>query len=182
MSTNQKLREALHKAKAALSLALSDVDWRKDSLTQPVIHKAYNCAHEALAMPTADHLPDAGRMVVDHFPDATKMIETAVPVGERERFEAWWRSVQLMTLPKEYDIERLQNWGSIYKPKALEAWQARAALSAGDAVDAQRYRWLREQNDDDFAFAVVKNPHFDVYESPEELDAAIDAAMRKDKP
>jgi hypothetical protein len=62
-----------------------------------------------------------------------------------------------------------------------------AALAAGavpderDKVDAQRYRWLREQNDDDFAFAVVKNPHFDVYESPEELDAAIDAAMRKDK-
>ncbi len=34
--------------------------------------------------PTADHLPDAGNMVVDHFPDATKMIETAAPVGERE--------------------------------------------------------------------------------------------------
>lgn len=51
--TNQKLREALQKAKDALSLALSDVDWRKDSPTQPVIHKAYNCAHQALALPTA---------------------------------------------------------------------------------------------------------------------------------
>ena len=51
---NQKLREALQKAKDALSLALSDVDWRKDSPTQPVIHKAYNCAHQALALPTDD--------------------------------------------------------------------------------------------------------------------------------
>lgn len=46
----------------------------------------------------------------------------------------------------------------------------------GDAKDAERYRWLRSQDDDDFCFAVVKNPHFDVYGSPEELDAAIDAA------
>ena len=43
--------------------------------------------------------------------------------------------------------------------------------------DAERYRWLREQSDDDFCFAVVKNPHFDVYETPQELDAAIDAAI-----
>ena len=50
---NQKLREALQKAKEALSLALSDVDWRKGSPTQPVIYKAYNCVDEALALPTA---------------------------------------------------------------------------------------------------------------------------------
>ena len=52
------LREALQKAKDALSLALSDVDWRKDSPTQPVIHKAYNCAHQALALPTAEQVDD----------------------------------------------------------------------------------------------------------------------------
>ena len=39
-------------------------------------------AGKRAALPTADHLPDAGEMVVDHFPDATKMIETAEPVGE----------------------------------------------------------------------------------------------------
>lgn len=44
------------------------------------------------------------------------------------------------------------------------------------ARDAERYRWLREQDNDDFCFAVVKNPHFDVYEPGADLDAAIDAA------
>ena len=53
-STEQKLREALQKAKEALSLALSDVDWRKGSPTQPVIYKAYNCVDEALALPNDD--------------------------------------------------------------------------------------------------------------------------------
>ena len=77
MAENQKLREALHKAKAALSLALSDVDWRKDSLTQPVIHKAYNCAHEALAMPTAEQVDDIN--VAESFTSVTK---TAEPVGD----------------------------------------------------------------------------------------------------
>ncbi len=41
--------------------------------------------------------------------------------------------------------------------------------------DAERYRWLRKQDNDDFCFAVIKNPHFDCFESSE-LDAAIDAA------
>ena len=168
MTENQKLREALHKAKAALSLALSDVDWRKDSLTQPVIHKAYNCAHEALALPTADHLPDAGKMVVDHFPDATKMIEAAAPVGEREAFEEWAKDNAIRT-----DLG------------AWEAWQARAALSAGDAVDAQRLDFIEKSARCDPKMdgqhvwwptslnKAIKGPT---------LRAAIDAAMRKDKP
>jgi hypothetical protein len=50
-----------------------------------------------------------------------------------------------------------------------------------DRIDAERYRWLRVQDDDDFCFAVVKNAHFDLYESPEELDAAIDAAKGASK-
>jgi hypothetical protein len=110
----------------------------------------------------------------------------AAPVGEREAFER-----EMSKPPFEFCMDRWPDDGAYAWPGnyvayhtqcARDAWQVRAALSAGDAVDAQRYRWLREQNDDDFAFAVVKNPHFDVYESPEELDAAIDAAMRKDKP
>ena len=176
MTENQKLREALQ--------AIANID---DATSHSVdasaaLDRIGQIARQALALPTADHLPDAGKMVVDHFPDATKMIETAAPGCERERFEAWWRTVQMRTFPKDYDIERLQDWGSIYKPKALDAWQARSALSARDAVDAQRYRWLRAQESDDFEFAVVKNPHFDVYQAGEELDAAIDAAMRKDNP
>ncbi len=72
--TNQKLREALQKAKDALSLALSDVDWRKDSPTQPVIHKAYNCAHQALALPTAEQVDDIN--VAESF---TYVTNTAAP-------------------------------------------------------------------------------------------------------
>ena len=43
----EKAEKALKVAANALSLALSDVDWRKDSPTQPVIHKAYQKAMEA---------------------------------------------------------------------------------------------------------------------------------------
>ena len=71
------LREALQKAKDALSLALSDVDWRKDSPTQPVIHKAYNCAHQALALPTAEQVDDIN--VAESFTSVTK---TAAPAQE----------------------------------------------------------------------------------------------------
>lgn len=39
--------KALKVAANALSLALSDIDWRKDSPTQPVIHKAYQKVMEA---------------------------------------------------------------------------------------------------------------------------------------
>ena len=55
------------------------------------------------------------------------------------------------------------------------AWRVTAENAEPDAA---RYRWLRIQEDEDFLFGVVKNPHFDVYESAEELDAAIDAAMK----
>lgn len=176
MTENQKLREALHKAKAALSLALSDVDWRKDSLTQPVIHKAYNCAHEALALPTADHLPDAGRMVVDHFPDATKMIETAPPVGERDAFER----TMMDKFGWQHEDFKLDDFGYAdgQTDTAWMAWQARAAMSAGDAVDAQRYRWLADCNNYEAGLALIIDPKL----TEQALDAAIDAAMRKDKP
>jgi hypothetical protein len=134
--TNQKLREALHKAKAALSLALSDVDWRKDSLTQPVIHKAYNCAHEALAMPTADHLPDAGEMInglTQAETDASASVSglTAAPVGEQDAFER--------TMMDKFGWQRtdfkLDDFGYFdgHTDTAWMAWQARASLSAGDA-------------------------------------------------
>ena len=138
MSNEQKLREALQ--------AIANID---DTTNHSVdasaaLDRIGQIARQALALPTADHLPDAGKMVVDHLPDATKMIETAAPGCERERFEAWWRTVQMRTFPKDYDIERLQDWGSIYKPKALDAWQARSALSARDAVDAQRLDFIEK--------------------------------------
>lgn len=59
---------------------------------------------------------------------------------------------------------------------AADALEAKEREIEGLRKDAERYRWLRTQDSEDFEFAVVKNPHFDVFESPEELDAAIDAA------
>ena len=166
MTENQKLREALHKAKAALSLALSDVDWRKDSLTQPVIHKAYNCAHQALAPPTAEQ------------------------VGERDAFER-----EMSKPPFEFCMDRWPDDGSYAWPGnyaayhtqcAWAAWQARAALSAGDAVDAQRYRWLM----DNCTLGIKQNGvgwslNTSACVAPDcikDVGDAIDAAMRKDKP
>jgi len=66
---------------------------------------------------------------------------------------------------------------SIYDLKAER--DALAAENKALRKDAERYRWLRIQDDEDFCFAVVKNPHFDIYESSE-LDAAIDAALTKE--
>ena len=172
MTENQKLREALHKAKAALSLALSDVDWRKDSLTQPVIHKAYNCAHEALAMPTADHLPDAGEMV-----------EAAAPVGERLTLPA--EDVHAAFV-KHFPKTRISQAWIGFAAEIAEAIAARAALSAGDAVDSQRYRWLM----DNCTLGIKQNGvgwslNTSACVAPDcikDVGAAIDAAMRKDKP
>lgn len=66
--------------------------------------------------------------------------------------------------------------------KAVATWNTRQhAEIEALRKDAARYRWLRIQDDDNFEFAVVKNPHFDVYDSPHELDAAIDTAMENTK-
>jgi len=77
----------------------------------------------------------------------------------------------------------------IYKEAVLdrdaEIIDMRHALAAQEAEldtlrkDAERYRWLRIQDDEDFCFAVVKNPHFDIYEA-NELDAAIDEELTKE--
>jgi len=91
---------------------------------------------------------------------------------------------------QDQDIERLRNELSDALdckngagPTALAVmWDSRDALAAENKVlreDAARYRWLRIQDDEDFCFAVVKNPHFDIYEASE-LDAAIDAALTKE--
>ena len=57
-------REVVERTLEALSLALSDVDWRKDSPTQPVIHKAYNATCAAMEQPQDEHEPvgEAGSM------------------------------------------------------------------------------------------------------------------------
>ena len=178
MSNEQKLREALQ--------AISHID---DTTNHSVdasaaLDRIGQIARQAIALPPADHLPDAGKMVVDHFPDATKMIEAAPPVGERDAFER--------TMMDKYGWQRedfkLDDFGYFdgHTDTAWMAWQARSALSASDAVDAQRYRWLREQHWSNSDICCVDEPKQNVRlggtcPSGDLLDSAIDAAMRKDK-
>ena len=128
MTENQKLREALQVAEAALS-DIGDADrepgddlaWceRRAAQSLPLIR-------QALALPTA------------------------APVGEREAFELViveaGGSGAIRRWPNEkgesYENARVQDyrqgwlWG-------IE-WQARAALSAGDAGDVQRLDFIEE--------------------------------------
>lgn len=83
--------------------------------------KALHRLVEALALPTADHLPNAGKMtngLTQAETDASASVYglTAAPVGERAKFDVWKKTMQ----------DGFNEW---------DAWQARAALSAGDAVD-----------------------------------------------
>ena len=174
MSENQKLREVLQVAEAALS-DIGDADrepgddlaWceRRAAQSLPLIR-------QALALPTADH-----------FPDATKMIEAAAPVGDREVFER--------TMMDKFGWQRndfkLDDFGYFdgHTDTAWMAWQARAAMSAGDAVDAQRLDFIEKSARCDPKMdgqhvwwptslnKALKGPT---------LRAAIDEAMRKDKP
>ena len=113
--TSQKLLEALQ--------AISHID---DTTNHSVdasaaLDRIGQIARQALALPTADHLPDA-----------PKMIETADPMGEQEAFER--------TMMDKYGWQRndfkLDNFGYFdgYTDTAWMAWQARAALSAIDAA------------------------------------------------
>lgn len=72
----------------------------------------------------------------------------------------------------EFDAE-------LHCPKAAAELRRLHAATAELLEDAARYRWLRTQDNDDFEFAVIKTPHFDVFESAEQLDDAIDAAIAK---
>ena len=121
MTENQKLREALQVARDHIDMDALEISHCKDA----------TLIRQALALSTADHLPDAGEMVVDHFPDATKMIETATPVGERELFER----TMMDKYGWQHEDFKLDDFGYAdgQTDTAWMAWQARASLSAGDA-------------------------------------------------
>ena len=147
------------------------------------------CA-EALALPTADHLPDAGEMVVDHFPDATKMIETAAPVGELPELpepfalsvsvhdgeHCKWPLVECMLYQKHPNEKQ-----NLYTADQMRAY-ARAALSAGDAVDAQRTPLTVLQYNAIPELCAIPPSLYESVVRAIERAPGIDAAMRKDKP
>ena len=99
--------------------------------------------------------------------------------NEREAFER-----EMSKPPFEFCMDRWPDDGSYAWPGnyaayhtqcAWMAWQARAALSAGDAVDAQRYRWLADCLNYPEAVTLISDGSL----TEEALGKAIDAAMRK---
>ena len=129
MTENQKLREALQ--------AISHID---DTTNHSVdasaaLDRIGQIARQVLALPTAEQVDDIN--VAESFTSVTK---TAAPVCEREAFER-----EMSKPPFEFCMDRWPDDGSYAWPGnyaayhtqcAWAAWQARAALSAGDAVDA----------------------------------------------
>lgn len=127
---------------------------------------------------TNDTKPEAR----DHFPDAGKMIEDAPPADEREAFER-----EMAKPPFEFCMDRWPDDGAYVWPGnyvayhtqcAWGAWQARATLSARDAVDAARYRWLADCLNYPEAVTLIADGTL----TEDALGKAIDAAMRKAKP
>lgn len=172
--TNQKLREVateLDRLMLVIESAVRNADPRNHASVMALIF----ANKEALALPTADHLPDAGEMInglTQAETDASASVSglTAAPGGEREAFEQFAQNCPM----GKYNVARRgEGYDSSHTQIMWDAWQARAALSAGDAVDAQRYRLAR------------RGQHFSVINGigdtlrGEALDAAADAVMRK---
>lgn len=91
------------------------------------------------------------------------------------------KNIDLLVGIVNQKVDEIEQWAAQIAEKDAEITRMKVEVEALRA-DAERYRWLRAQDDDDFVFAVVKNCHFDVYASPEDLDAAIDAALRQEQP
>ena len=195
MTENQKLREALQKAKDALSLALSDVDWRKDSPTQPVIHKAYNCARQALALPTAEQVDDIN--VAESFTSVTKTDAPDIPLSmnqfgrlvelTREHltdntfvYKATSKAGDTCHFGVESAAKAWAKGGTVEAIKVREFKLHTSALTAApvverDALDAARYRWLADCNSYPEAVTLISDGSL----TADALGKAIDAAMRK---
>ena len=105
-------------------------------------------------------------------------LPTAVPVGEHEAFER--------TMMDKYGWQRndfkLDDFGYFdgQTDTAWMAWQALSAQAVPDKVDAQRYRWLRDNGVLGFSGAPswrvsVSFDAMDAY--AQTLDSNIDAAM-----
>lgn len=96
-------------------------------------------------------------------------LPTAPPVGERE----------LPQLPMHYAMMNLPHCPHVngYTADQMRAY-ARAALSAGDAVDAQRWRYAMDWGTKDFAVCMRVGATGVCWE-PIKTDGLIDAAMRK---
>jgi len=175
MSENQKLREALRELMSIVSIHQSatrnNFAWAEMAF-----------AREALALPTAEQVDDIN--VAESFTSVTK---TAALVCEREAFER-----EMSKPPFEFCMDRWPDDGSSYAwpgnyvayhtQCAWDAWQARAALSAGDAVDAQRTPLTVLQYNAIPELCAIPPSLYESVVRAIERAHGIDAAMRKEKP
>ena len=122
--TNQNLRQAeqaLLKRYAELVNSGDAGNWYQEAELEVI------AARQALALPTAEQVDDIN--VAESFTSVTK---TAAPVGEREAFEREMRCEEEWghrSLKKRQNGQ-YENW---QVDLMWDVWQARAALSAGDA-------------------------------------------------
>lgn len=178
MTENQKLREALQKI-IEIKNKTEGSDWEE-------IEEAREIARQALALPTAGHIPEVGQMVADHLPNAGKMTSglnqsetdasasvyglTAAPVGELPELPL------PTSIPGFYDIEARKR--CVYTADQMRAY-ARAALSAGDAVDAQRTPLTVLQYNAIPELCAIPPSLYESVVRAIERAHGIDAAMRK---
>lgn len=122
---------------------------------------------QALALPTAEQVDDIN--VAESFTSVTK---TAAPVGEREAFEQFAQNCPM----GKYNVTRRgEGYDSSHTQIMWAAWQARAALSAGDAADAQPHAVITGKLGTLCSFNSSELRKGD----PIYTAAQIDAAMRK---
>lgn len=105
---------------------------------------------------------------------------------ERQEFEAWAED-QGFVLDCDFFEVSGQYYDRDDTQLAYDIWRAArasvAAPAAGDALDAKRYRWLRDQTETDGIAIVMKNKHFDGSRTcAENIDEFIDAALADQVP
>lgn len=177
MTENQKLREAIKRLLKAHRITVQappkTITDAENQIAE--IQNAVKFAEEALALPTAEVMTNG---LTQAETDASASVSglTAAPVGERDRFEKWatndgaWSNniVRSSCNPGNYANHAIQ--------QLWLAWQARAALSAGDAVDAQRWRYAMDWGTKDFAVCMRVGATGVCWE-PIKTDGPIDAAI-----
>ncbi|RSE85539.1 hypothetical protein [Achromobacter denitrificans] len=123
------------------------------------------------------------------LPDAPGSVSPSAPgdaQDERQAFEAWAED-QGFVLDCDFFEVSGQYYDQDDTQLAYDIWRAArasvAATAAGDALDAQRYRWLRDQTETDGIAIVMKDMHFDESRTcAENIDKFIDAALAAQVP
>lgn len=137
-------------------------------------------ASQEQAEPAAqDHIPEAGKMLNGFGQaetDASASVSglTVAPVGERLTLSA--EDVHAAFV-KHFPKTRISQAWIGFAAEIAEAIAARAAPSASDAVDAERYRYLRAVGGQ--SWHEVSDPRNPKLVTGSMYDVATDAAMRK---